>query len=358
MLNLSGRAGWVLIFAHVQSAGCGRQMDAEKPQASASAVMQGAWNIRTGAREMLIEGASTVVFEAEYRFHLRCKGQSPLSVSSKESALARWQRTWTRDQSLPGVQLTAAQLVACARGYERLACDGPDVPSECDLRGLFPNGSRCVIDAQCQSGLCTAGQDGSANGECGECIERTPEGSHCEADTCARGCSCIVGTCRRDLEEGASCDDEQSDWCGPGLVCGASGQCTSQGRTGDACTNWAQCGFGNECQDGVCRRALQEGDACTARSACDMGLRCEAGRCEKIHYASAGERCDGHAVQCERGICARGTRRCPSIVHDDDVCDAQGAESMCDFFARCVDGRCRLPMGDGCAAYGSLASIR
>jgi hypothetical protein len=165
---------------------------------------------------------------------------------------------------------------ACAAGT---CCAGTCVADAAakPIGAACQGSDRCVGDAYCEE---------SATGQ-GTCRNRLPAGSKCDlGQLCARGSSCLDGTCRRPVARGASCattycDDIENDVCDPttktcvprtavGAACSsgscvryascdlAAGKCVTMGQLGDPCFNGLPCQPLLQCLEAVCAKAPQE----------------------------------------------------------------------------------------------------
>lgn len=211
-----------------------------------------------------------------------------------------------------------------------------------DCTGEFPEGERCIVDADCTSGscdfrgrctracgdgVCGAGEScGGLNfcpSDCGGC----PPGSVCLEDgACASG-RCEAGFC------GGSCGDGTCTVVPDGETCFAEG---CQNDCG-ACPNGTPgCDSGNDCGSGFCRLGVCVPPC--GNGSCDPGESCstcgiDCGVCPFCGDFSCnnGETCDSCAVDC--GLC------CAS---NGTICLTNGA--CCS--TRC-DGTCKACVGRG-----------
>jgi hypothetical protein len=121
----------------------------------------------------------------------------------------------------PGSGQTPTTVGACAAAIAGLTCSAwrsaAPVPA-CDVTGTQANGTSCVADAQCTSGVCLAPK----NSQCGTCADQPVDGADCSNTGCGRGLLChhsgTTYTCRTPVASGMACDTTMHP-CDSGLTC-------------------------------------------------------------------------------------------------------------------------------------------
>jgi hypothetical protein len=338
--------------------------------------------------------------------------------------------------ALPGVHVADEAFQGCAAKIAMSSCGA--LPVEClspdymDARGwltdvwlgnetfgtyeIFPRtagklaaGAGCDINAQCQSGECTADSDrcgicvdlkkpgeacgattictGQSSCEDGVCKEfGVGEGSPCEAPKGASNCKssfyCPNGTCVPRLKVGDACNQDglPFDACPVGAVCHDSiCQTIHEAHDGQACNDsTAPCADeGSFCADGMCRKPvadMPEGSDC-GPDACARGLACHYGHCAKA--AQAGEECTLDVSCAVNLYChqAPGGNRCGPLGAESEACgsfDECGPDLECDLSAstctrahgageKCGNGyRCMDPLecvAGVCSALGVCSTL-
>jgi hypothetical protein len=306
-------------------------------------------------------------------------GCSPGNPPADEVARVRtrFQTLCSEALALPGQGVTIDSLNACAGAVKKDGCtEFTSSTSSCVVSaGSLGVGSPCQADSQCQSGACTAGvaqNDGGTNA-CGSCFPSSAVGQPCEGHSCGPDATCaLVGkstnaTCVSNTvsDSGGSCD-LVTKYCKPGLTCSsANSQCAVPATAG------AQCGYDGDCapplvcppvaagSKATCQAPGQSGAYCSSDTHCASGLGCNPSSqtCSPIHWASAGQPCDG-GTRCLVGSCplpqsqgdagAATSATCPAIIADGKPCDARSTAQACDTLANCVDSLCVLGYESTC----------
>jgi hypothetical protein len=261
-------------------------------------------------------------------YHLRqanCYGvTSPPDLATVKS---RQSEACVLNSSAPGSATDASYWSRCAaaannncRGY---SCTYPP--------GMRQAGQPCLASVQCASLYCQGVSVLDPGGavlpnaiQCGNCVDRLPDGSPCDlaTDTCAVESSCFQGVCRKQGQEGASCKFWR-DCARPYLTCRGSGTCgqfVGQGQT---------CIVHSDCLDS---------------QACDPGAKV----CVPVKLGQPGAACNGIVNQCETGLCNKVTGTCPTILPDGAACDPNSAAEVCALYARCFQGICQIPNPADC----------
>jgi hypothetical protein len=290
--------------------------------------------------------------------------ESPASLPGTEIARiqGRFDLACGSELGLPGLTFDASAFEACASAIKASGCSViAELNGPCGFAssGTLVAGTACVTDSQCQSGDCSAGEEGPDGGTlaCGMCAPLAELGQPCTG-ACVKGATCVstgtTGTCVAVTygAAGAKCDDQQTQ-CNSGLVCNlALGTCAAPAGTGTACLDESDCQAGLACPDvgghGTCQSPAQSGGACEYDQDCAPPLGCDddVHQCGTITWASAGQACSG-SVKCLVGTCPAQTAgsMCPAVVGDGQPCTDQ---STCDTFAQCTGGICRLGFAGAC----------
>lgn len=262
-------------------------------------------------------------------------------------------------------------------------------------------GRTCETDAfcggaeRCDAGRCVWRRAGDAcavgcvpGGHCGLC----GPGLFCDAGVCApvaRDCTrdddcdpwlvCADGRCAG-AGEGEACT---SKVCGNGLVCPASGVCTSEvgpgetccgfvgfcdvgvclsgacapvGHIGCPCSDDRECPWDvSQCIDGTCVARPMPGEPCATDGAQCFGSICADGACRGIH---AGEGPCGHDLDCDPGLsCVQvPTGHCARLLAENEACVPDALDAMCGSGLFCASAgsgsRCepRAAIGEPCSA--------
>jgi hypothetical protein len=216
----------------------------------------------------------------------------------------------------------AATIIAAATAT---SCAGYDFAEPYGTLGV---GAPCFLGSQCASDWCrgegvttTTGTLASDANVCGTCASRLPLGETCDSatDVCVSGASCFDGACR------------------------------ALGLMGDACAESSDCIFPFQCTSaGTCATAVGIGGACSGSSDCGADLSCANGSCVSNTYMLPGQACDGIAIRCERGPCDTSTGSCPAVVADGAACDPTDPTTLCDTYATCFNGTCRIVNPSAC----------
>lgn len=276
----------------------------------------------------------------------------------------------------PGTGLTPAYLESCANATASLTCGAPSSPKECENpTGSLADGSPCYDSSQCSSGDCKKATTVSTSdagttsdqADCGVCIAALAEGASCTADVkCVKGTTCAGqganGTCTKTVENdvGAACDF-QVQKCKTGLRCvthnGQGGTCAAPAPAGAACSSNSDCQQPDlGCVAKVCKARVGDGAACTSQSECKTGLACNpaTSKCGTRPNAKAGAPCDVFTV-CDAGSCVitsqsgnGGTGTCPTIIADRQPCNSEIRTAVCDQFASCKQGTCKVADASAC----------
>jgi hypothetical protein len=288
--------------------------------------------------------SGAVQFTAE-AFSVGCASVSSESVAS-------WLSDAVAAMLVPG-QVSNVALALHRPGRAKVSVD---FPLSCNTSSACPTGSACVggvckksdggpcsIDADCASGLCTAGVCSSSN-NCG--------GSGL---TCATGEVCVGGACKK-ADGGACMADGEcvSGLCSNnvckkpnGAMCAANADCASGLCSGGVCTIPSGCGTpgflcpaGTTCVSGVCKKP--DGGMCMADNECLSGL-CSNNVCKKADGAMCAANAD-----CASGLCSGGVCTIPS------GCGTPGF--LCPSGTTCVGGLCKKADGGACMADSECLS--
>jgi hypothetical protein len=184
----------------------------------------------------------------------------------------------------------------------------------CTESGFAPNGTNCGAGMVCREGACMACETGDSCQPANPCHEGTLD------------CTGGIASCRDNNRAKPA-----GDSCGPGKVCGASGQCIAcnagmecnlpnepcragkiECSTGTArCVasgdqaNGKACGNGQVCRSGSCE-ACSDGMFCTPANKCHLGkLSCTSGRpvCVDMGDRAANGTGCGENLYCSNGAC-------------------------------------------------------
>ncbi len=238
--------------------------------------------------------------------------------------------------SILGAHLGSAFVARCTH-----ALDSPGTPcavflTRTDLLpdckpapGDLPNAAPCTVSAQCQSLTCTK------TGSCGVCIPAPAVGDACQDDS-----QCV-------------------QMLGHPVICGRNGTCVEAGGINDICSDYVPCdesaffcGVGGRCQ------ALgRAGAPCSPGSLeCDVnyGFDClptatgsTASTCQPIVQVAPGGDCSG-------GFCTGGSwcnhDKCTPFTPDGQPCPSRTSDE-CLTPARCIEGRCTLPLRPACVLF-------
>jgi hypothetical protein len=252
----------------------------------------------------------------------------------------------------------------CAEGF---VCESGSCLPDCGPEGCGPGDcdpttgicapctgdDSCEDDARCIGGRCVESCDPASPGTCsrGTCDPATQECRECRADECGEGrvCDPNNGRCRevRECPDGACaygrCVDgtcracTRTSGCEDGEVCN-----TDNGTCTDGCSGPSDCIFpGQECIDGVCRKACGDDAECDRTSYCEGGYCRNAypsdGRCPRPDMTVSGAWC--------YASCASRTNACGPLEACDPVngdcriaCGPGGLD--CPMFQQCLSGLC------------------
>ncbi len=226
-----------------------------------------------------------------------------------------------------GITVTLEERKRCVAADEGATCEQrmrgffmSERPAACDYRGSLPDGARCALGMQCQSGAC--------NGPCGKCVRRVGVAAPCPPGTL----------------------------CERGLLCHA-GFCALPRKLNDACSATEPCSVELSCVASRCVRAPLENEPCAddPERPCALGrnLICEptTKRCTRLPLARLGETCglrsDGHLTLCVHGLsCATPLPdklgQCVPTLPDGAACGGPFSYGgACAAPSWCLDQRCR-----------------
>ena len=218
--------------------------------------------------------------------------------------------------------------VSCAAKLSSMSCQDlyADDVTLCDIRGTRSDGSACMFDRQCSSGICSRAGTSSCgvcaqpvgqNGEClpdgrcaaglgcnraRRCVPAGSRGSPCDVQTapCSALLSCISGTCGDPLPLGSSCDSaDQNCNSTAGQICfslGGNAVCrqkviVTSGQCGLVGTELRQCRGDYTCNASyICQRRPVEGEACDPAipGLCMWPAECKSGVCRAPDPAACG----------------------------------------------------------------------
>lgn len=250
-----------------------------------------------------------------------CHGVSP--APNQDTLISRQTQACVVSSGAPGSQVGASYWEGCSAlvGNFCAAYKCPDYPP-----GTRGTGESCLSGLQCASLFCkgtnVVGAGGAVLGDaiqCGTCAPRLAAGAPCDVavDACDIGLSCFGGVCRPLGLQGQPCA-VWDDCSRPDVVCKSNGLCGPVTPVGGPCQNGTDCG--NDI-------------------ACDVTIKV----CTPIQYGQPGSACDGEVHRCEAGVCDSTTGRCPTVLADGAACDPADASKVCDDYARCFGGTCRIP---------------
>jgi len=262
-----------------------------------------------------------------------CSGFVPMA--DEETLIERETRACALFWGAAGSRVGVAWVDKCVAAEEGTCGDA----AECNI---FPNGTRgpgqpCASFAQCSTlycgGVLVPDENGKANPrarQCGTCAEQLAEGASCNGVTNA----CQAGS--------------------PGLSC-FRGACRQRGFQGAACDSWSDCATPWICtSDGVCGLGRRAGETCVSATDCAGTLDCDptTKTCAQGDHGQPGDACDLEFHRCWIGVCdiAPGatTGVCPIILPDGSACDPDDGARVCDAFAYCIEGACKMPEPNSC----------
>jgi hypothetical protein len=192
-------------------------------------------------------------------------------------------------------------------------CGGTDCPA-------CPDGSSCVEDSDCSSGLCSGGicgvlppscEDGEQNGsetdtDCGgsECAA-CADGSTCVEDNdCASG-ACTDGVCGEPLP---TCDDDARNGDETDVDCG--------GSVCPGCPDGGNCAGDSDCLSGTCVETICGEEVPTCDDGTHNGDETDVDCGGSCPPCADGMRCTG-PEHCESGTCTDGFCAVPSCEDGD-----------------------------------------
>ncbi|HEY3816980.1 MAG TPA: hypothetical protein VGL81_07415 [Polyangiaceae bacterium] len=281
----------------------------------------------------------------------------PSDAWSRESA--RFQQVCQSWSTLPGSQITDAQLEACASAIQSAGCVPPGaIEPACLFVGALAPGAACNENLQCQSGLCFfSAAIGDAGPEttvttCGQCVDLTPVGQPCSANTCVQGAACDLSAsppaCVTPTSGpvGSPCNGVTTGCDATSYCDAAAAMCVPTLAQGQSCGADEQCTPPSTCRAQTCSPPGSTGDACLLDNDCAAGLGCsQSSTCGAVTWAASGDSC-GDLVRCTVGFCPL-LGPCPAVVADGQPCDATPA-STCDELSTCVSGTCALADSNVC----------
>lgn len=262
----------------------------------------------------------------------------------------------------PGSTRDADQIGACVKEWETFSCQDLYVSKtpECLTRGTRKSGEACVYGSQCESLICSGG-----NESCGECIP-VGDGTSCSQGQleCPGFAHCEEGTCISDVRDPARPPFVPGPPSEPGQPCifpcvdgytclddSQSGDriCLPDLKDGEPCyEDGLSCGggeFGPICDaDYLCRERGKVGEVCAKdlndRPYCVEGAGCnEEDKCalpggpgtECLFTTSVGPALCGEGEQCVKWICHSRIERGG---------DCSGEYDSCEPGTICVAGAC------------------
>jgi hypothetical protein len=300
-------------------------------------------------------------------FSDRCKSGS-VSPERRGQIQSRFRTVCQKALSAPGTGITADYLDKCGKALSALSCGANETPSECKVpAGTLGDGTACSDSSQCKSTYCkkstttTSGDGGTStqSEECGVCTATIPEGGDCNVGVsgkCVTDTSCVTsgsggaGKCTKIAESdvGGACGTTAVK-CKSGLSCDFKTlKCVARGAAGATCTSSSDCQQPDlACVEKICKARVGEGAACLSSSECQAQLACNptTKTCGKRPTAKAGEPCDSFTV-CDTGSCnadqATGKGTCPTLIPAGAACTSDSRTAVCDEFADCKDGICKV----------------
>jgi hypothetical protein len=229
--------------------------------------------------------------------------------------------------SAPGTKTDVNQVTTCAEKLSAIPCDqsDQDIP-ECvaafqEAKGTLPDGSPCVLGAQCASGSCSGGGLDPDDFSCGTCRPPAQVGEPCDPDRCTSDATCVstngsAGTCEALVNDGESCAEKY--YCRRESSCDQTTKtCTRDPGEGGACGTGGlstNCAASLNCIDNVCSMPRVAGEACSETDNCVRGLFCDSATkvCTEKTVISVGDPCTSPETEkceegayCERGKCTR-----------------------------------------------------
>ncbi len=307
-----------------------------------------------------------------YRVQMDWTGRCGGILNTSQPTISRFRTLCARQLNAPGADGLREARAACAERLKTAKCD--DQVPECELpAGTLEDGAPCAGRGQCKSRNCKLDDSGcgvcaklvAPGGECtaaAECAFGKDEVSSCDYKQGASKGTCSVwklakagqtcnaqsfcdprshcdvpdknaksGTCLANLDLGKTCDDSRA--CRPGLVCLAE-RCSEKPKEGEKCNGLDDCADGLAC-DGTCKPVVHVG----VRETCDTVRRCARGRC--VQNVTTGP--NGEATP-------SGDATCVAPLPDGSTCGQELARQgqVCDIFAQCVGGKCRMEDPNAC----------
>ncbi|HVH44310.1 MAG TPA: hypothetical protein VM925_18285 [Labilithrix sp.] len=300
--------------------------------------------------------------DEHYKAQLAWVGRCGGLLSDSSSAIARYRKLCARELVAPGAEALRDARAACAARRLTAACD--EIIPECDVpAGSLPDGAPCAVRGQCQSRFCKVDAGG-----CGTCAPLVEAGGVCSLPTDCAFASNEVASCDyKENETTGTCSTwklvKLGEACGENSFCDTGGHCASEQQEGPGscvanedvggpCVDGTSCVPGLVCLSQKCAARPKEGEACSAIDDCAEGLACNK-TCQKIVYVNSGQECD-LVRRCERGRCALKVSAtdengkpvatepptCVSPIADGEPCGPNDQGLACDYFARCVGGKC------------------
>jgi hypothetical protein len=300
-------------------------------------------------------------------FSDRCSSGS-VSSERRGQIQTRFRDVCKKGLAAPGTGLTADYLDKCGNALAAQSCGANETPKECAVPvGTLADGSACSDSSQCKTSYCkksstSSGDAGSSTqtADCGMCAATVPEGGDCSnGGRCVTDTSCKssespggggTSICAKDVENdiGGACDFA-SQRCKSNLTCDLETQkCVALGAAGAECFTSSDCQQPDlGCAAKVCKARVGEGAACTSTGECQTQLGCNPATktCGKSPTAKSGAPCDSFTV-CDTGRCnadmETGKGTCPTLIPDGQACTADSRTAVCDEFAECTDGICKV----------------
>jgi hypothetical protein len=214
--------------------------------------------------------------------------------------------------------------------HERLGegelCDGP---------------ARCSGDLLCHAGRCIVG--GGVGDDCEDtpcdpdlyCLA-AHDGVMCRNDEGREGDICIAWerSLGSSCMHGLVCDD--ITWLGGSPDRLGAGLCRVGAPRWHSCGPASPCARGLSCIDGTCRTARAPGGECDTDAVCPLDHRCERGRCRPL--PGPGDACD-EGTGCVKGRCVDGV--CCLVARDRSCTQSPRGAQYDECNGTCgADGRC------------------
>jgi hypothetical protein len=257
----------------------------------------------------------------------------PLFYGDMATCVERAKLGCSKEQEVPDISRTAANIVACADAASVTSCDdllANIFPAACHIKpGVRIDGEGCGSSMQCASTHCEKPMS-----DCGVCAARSPVNGTCSSDDgCAVGLVCAANKCVMPGGTGAICDAARP--CRGNLYCSSAGTCAARAPVGTACG-----GDANICD-------IFHGAGCNPFAP-------QASRtCEMISVAKGGQACG--IINSALTLCVQGNQCAGATLLQPGVCASPAADGQaCDNNvhclppANCVNGLCRLPSVGSC----------